>query len=143
MRRSRSPPPNLLPFFFLPLCYYLFFLLLLLLGWLLSGKEKKRSNLSSPEPDGMMMTTTTNGFLQTQVHITLGNQDGTAMMVSWVTPNELGSSTVMYGGAPGKLDLRAHGTHTRYDYFNYTSGFIHHCTLKNLKVRPRFASSVD
>ncbi|KAG2631070.1 hypothetical protein PVAP13_3KG571100 [Panicum virgatum] len=73
-----------------------------------------------------------------QVHITLGDQDGTAMIVSWVTPNELGNSTVMYGGAPDKLELRAEGVHTRYDYFNYTSGFIHHCVLRNLKHSTKY-----
>jgi acid phosphatase type 7 len=70
-----------------------------------------------------------------QVHITLGDQAGTAMIVSWVTENELGNDTVMYGTSPEKMVVRAQGTHTRYDYFNYTSGFIHHSTLKNLKVR--------
>jgi hypothetical protein len=71
------------------------------------------------------------------VHITLGDQDGTSMIVSWVTANELGSSTVMYSEAspdPEKMELWVEGTHTRYDYFNYTSGFIHHCNLTNLKV---------
>uniref|UniRef100_A0A0E0BVP6 Purple acid phosphatase n=1 Tax=Oryza glumipatula TaxID=40148 RepID=A0A0E0BVP6_9ORYZ len=67
-----------------------------------------------------------------QVHITLGDQTGTAMTVSWVTANELGSSTVRYGSSPEKLDRAAEGSHTRYDYFNYTSGFIHHCTLTGL-----------
>ncbi|XP_062204349.1 purple acid phosphatase 2-like [Phragmites australis] len=73
-----------------------------------------------------------------QVHITVGDQTGTAMIVSWVTENELGNSTVMYGGAPDKLECHAQGTHTRYDYFNYTSGFIHHCTLKNLKHSTKY-----
>jgi hypothetical protein len=67
-----------------------------------------------------------------QVHITLGDQTGTAMTVSWVTANELGSNTVRYGSSPEKLDRAAEGSHTRYDYFNYTSGFIHHCTLTGL-----------
>ncbi|GJM95041.1 hypothetical protein PR202_ga11735 [Eleusine coracana subsp. coracana] len=73
-----------------------------------------------------------------QVHITLGDQMGTAMIVSWVTPNELGNNTVMYGTSPEKMEMRAVGTHTRYDYFNYTSGFIHHCTLKNLKHSTKY-----
>uniref|UniRef100_A0ACD5U7H2 Uncharacterized protein n=1 Tax=Avena sativa TaxID=4498 RepID=A0ACD5U7H2_AVESA len=68
-----------------------------------------------------------------QVHITLGDQTGAAMTVSWVTASEPGSDTVAYGRAPGKMDLSARGTHARYDYYNYTSGFIHHCTLPNLK----------
>uniref|UniRef100_A0A804Q3V5 Purple acid phosphatase n=1 Tax=Zea mays TaxID=4577 RepID=A0A804Q3V5_MAIZE len=69
------------------------------------------------------------------------DQEGTAMIVSWVTANELGSSTVMYSEAspdPEKMELRAEGTHTRYDYFNYTSGFIHHCTLTNLKHSTKY-----
>ena len=69
----------------------------------------------------------------------MGDQEGTAMtarIVSWVTPSELGNTTVAFGEYPDpeKMEHRAEGTHTRYDYFNYTSGFIHHCTLKNLKV---------
>lgn len=68
-----------------------------------------------------------------QVHITLGDQTGTAMTVSWVTPSELGNGTVRYGRSPDKMEMSAQATHTRYDYFNYTSGFIHHCTLRNLK----------
>uniref|UniRef100_A0A453PW50 Purple acid phosphatase n=3 Tax=Triticinae TaxID=1648030 RepID=A0A453PW50_AEGTS len=68
-----------------------------------------------------------------QVHVTLGDQAGTAMTVSWVTVDEVGNSTVMYGRAMGRLDMAAEGTHTRYKYHNYTSGFIHHCTLTSLE----------
>lgn len=71
-----------------------------------------------------------------QVHITLGDQAGTAMTVSWVTASEPGSSTVRYGRGspdPRKMKLSARGTRTRYSYVNYTSGFIHHCTLTGLK----------
>ncbi|WVZ91500.1 hypothetical protein U9M48_037663 [Paspalum notatum var. saurae] len=57
-----------------------------------------------------------------QVHITLGDQSGTAMTVSWVTVEAEGSNTVLYGRAMGELDLAAEGTTTRYDYYNYTSG---------------------
>ncbi|KAF0914492.1 hypothetical protein E2562_028971 [Oryza meyeriana var. granulata] len=69
-----------------------------------------------------------------QVHITLGDHAGTAMTVSWVTTEEAGNSTVLYGRAMDKLDMAAEGTHTRYKYYNYTSGFIHHCTLTNLEM---------
>ncbi|KAK1693113.1 hypothetical protein QYE76_009810 [Lolium multiflorum] len=68
-----------------------------------------------------------------QVHITLGDQTGTAMTVSWVTASEPGSNTVAYGRSPKKMEMSAQGTQTRYDYYNYTSGFIHHCTLTGLK----------
>lgn len=73
-----------------------------------------------------------------QVHITLGDQEGTAMIVSWVTANEPGNSTVAYGEDPARMERRADGAHTRYDYFNYTSGFIHHCTLRNLKHATKY-----
>ena len=73
-------------------------------------------------------------LIKPQVHITLGDQTGSAMTVSWVTASELGNGTVTYGSSPEKMDMSARGTHTRYDYFNYTSGFIHHCVLRNLKV---------
>ena len=74
------------------------------------------------------------------MHITLGDQEGTAMTVSWVTASELGNSTVKFGEKPDpeKMERRAEGTHTRYDYFNYTSGFIHHCTLKHLKHSTKY-----
>jgi hypothetical protein len=68
-----------------------------------------------------------------QVHITLGDQTGTAMTVSWVTPDEPGNGTVAYGLSPETMVLSAKATLTRYDYYNYTSGFIHHCTLTKLK----------
>jgi hypothetical protein len=68
-----------------------------------------------------------------QVHITLGDQTGTAMTVSWVTPDEPGNGTVAYGRSPETMVLSARATLTRYDYYNYTSGFIHHCTLTKLK----------
>jgi acid phosphatase type 7 len=55
-----------------------------------------------------------------QVHITLGDQAGMAMIVSWVTENELGNNTVIYGTSPGRRVMWAQGTHTPYDYFNYT-----------------------
>jgi hypothetical protein len=54
----------------------------------------------------------------------------TAAGVSWVTVEAEGNSTVLYGRAMDKtLDLAAEGTVTRYIYYNYTSGYIHHCTL--------------
>ncbi|CAD6261646.1 unnamed protein product [Miscanthus lutarioriparius] len=68
-----------------------------------------------------------------QVHIGLADQTGTAIFVSWVTVEAEGNSTVLYGrAADNKLDLAAEGIITRYTYYNYTSGYIHHCTLANL-----------
>lgn len=68
-----------------------------------------------------------------QVHITQGDLVGKAVIVSWVTPSEPGSSTVLYGTKEYKYKNAANGIVTTYKYYNYTSGYIHHCTLKNLK----------
>lgn len=75
-----------------------------------------------------------NLFLFLKVHITQGNLDGTAMIISWVTEDEPGSSEVLYGTDEDKLELSAEGKYTRYKFYNYTSGYIHHCTIRHLKV---------
>ncbi|CAO1943371.1 unnamed protein product [Urochloa humidicola] len=67
-----------------------------------------------------------------QVHITQGNHDGTSMIISWVT-SEPGSSTVVYGTSEDSLNYTANGKHTQYTFYNYTSGYIHHCTIKKLE----------
>ncbi|CAN6335265.1 unnamed protein product [Urochloa humidicola] len=77
-----------------------------------------------------------------QVHIALGDQTGTAMTVSWVTPDAEGNSTVLYGLAADKLDRAAEGTTTRYTFYNYTSGFIHHCTLTGLDHATKYYYAV-
>ena len=77
-----------------------------------------------------------------QVHIGLADQTGTSMFVSWVTVEAEGNSTVLYGLAADKLDLAAEGTITRYTYYNYTSGYIHHATLTNLQHGTRYHYAV-
>ncbi|KAJ3687836.1 hypothetical protein LUZ61_017000 [Rhynchospora tenuis] len=67
-----------------------------------------------------------------QVHITQGDYDGSAVIISWVTADEPGSNTVLYGTSNTKLDMSAEGNVTQYHYYNYTSGYIHHCTLEQL-----------
>ncbi|KAF3785149.1 Purple acid phosphatase 2 [Nymphaea thermarum] len=67
-----------------------------------------------------------------QVHITQGDHNGTGVIVSWVTTSEPGSSTVLYGTAEHKRKFRAEGSITSYKFYNYTSGFIHHCHLNGL-----------
>ncbi|KAJ0963150.1 hypothetical protein J5N97_028272 [Dioscorea zingiberensis] len=69
-----------------------------------------------------------------QVHITQGNMDGSAVIVSWVTQDEPGSNMVLYGTSEDNLKFQAKGKLTQYKYYTYKSGFIHHCTLRNLKV---------
>ena len=56
------------------------------------------------------------------------------MIVSWVTPDEPGSKTVLYWAENSELKNVAEGFILKYKYFNYTSGYIHHCTIKDLEV---------
>jgi hypothetical protein len=56
------------------------------------------------------------------------------MIISWVTTIEPGSSTVLYGASEDNLNCSAKGKHTQYTFYNYTSGYIHHSTIKKLEV---------
>ncbi|MQL90060.1 hypothetical protein Taro_022641 [Colocasia esculenta] len=73
-----------------------------------------------------------------QVHITQGDHEGTGLIVSWVTQDEPGSSTVLYGTSAEELSRRAEGAVTTYQFYNYTSGYIHHCTLANLEYDTKY-----
>ncbi|KAL8556154.1 hypothetical protein ACS0TY_003808 [Phlomoides rotata] len=68
-----------------------------------------------------------------QVHITQGDHVGKAVIVSWVTVEEPGSKTVHYWAENNSHKHKAKGSFTKYKYYNYTSGYIHHCTIKHLK----------
>lgn len=54
--------------------------------------------------------------------------------MSWVTMDEPGSKKVRYWAENSKHKDEAKGTVTKYKFYNYTSGYIHHCTIKHLKV---------
>lgn len=69
-----------------------------------------------------------------KVHITQGDYEGNSVLVSWITPDEPGSNTVLYWAENSKTKSHAEGMVLTYKYFNYTSGYIHHCTIKNLMV---------
>ncbi|KAI7748308.1 hypothetical protein M8C21_012115, partial [Ambrosia artemisiifolia] len=73
-----------------------------------------------------------------QVHITQGDHEGKAVIVSWVTMDEPGSSTVLYWPQDGSQKDQATGHITTYKYYNYTSGYIHHCTLHNLEFNTKY-----
>ncbi|KAJ8763371.1 hypothetical protein K2173_002254 [Erythroxylum novogranatense] len=68
-----------------------------------------------------------------QVHITQGDHEGKAVIVSWVTQDKPGSSKVHYWSEGSNHKKTAKGKHYTYKFFNYTSGYIHHATIKNLK----------
>ena len=69
-----------------------------------------------------------------QVHITQGDYDGKAVIVSWVTPEEPGPSEVFYGKTEKQYDQKSEGTTTNYTFYDYKSGYIHHCLVDGLEV---------
>ncbi|GAA0184323.1 phosphatase [Lithospermum erythrorhizon] len=73
-----------------------------------------------------------------QVHITQGDLEGKAMIVSWVTIDEPGSSKVLYWIDGSDQKLSANGKVNKYKFYNYTSGFIHHCTIRRLKPNTKY-----
>lgn len=62
------------------------------------------------------------------------------MIISWVTPlNLAGSNVVTYWIASNGSDLkpakkRAHAATSSYRFYDYTSGYLHHATIKGLEV---------
>ncbi|KAI5068227.1 hypothetical protein GOP47_0016572 [Adiantum capillus-veneris] len=73
-----------------------------------------------------------------QVHITQGDLEGRAVIVSWITPSEPGSKMVWYGLGKGNYSHSAKAKVSQYTYYNYTSGFIHHCTIRNLQYNTKY-----
>ncbi|KAJ0076657.1 hypothetical protein Patl1_36508 [Pistacia atlantica] len=68
-----------------------------------------------------------------QVHITQGDHEGSAVIVSWVTPAKPGSKEVVYWRENSKENQTATGVVLTYKFYNYTSGYIHHCNISNLE----------
>ncbi|KAI3443536.1 hypothetical protein Pfo_000201 [Paulownia fortunei] len=75
-----------------------------------------------------------------QVHMTQGDHVGRSMIISWVTPVHSSPSVVTYWEAKGKHSHKhkAHATTTTYRYYNYTSGYIHHATIRRLKYDTKY-----
>lgn len=74
-----------------------------------------------------------------QVYITQGDHEGKGVIVSWTTPDEPGSNVVLYWAENSYVKSSAEGFVVSYKYYNYTSGYIHHCTIRDLEgilVRP-------
>ncbi|KAG9142320.1 hypothetical protein Leryth_007737 [Lithospermum erythrorhizon] len=70
--------------------------------------------------------------------LTQGDLEGKAMIVSWVTMDEPGSSQVLYWIDGSDQKLSANGKVNKYKFYNYTSGFIHHCTIRRLKPNTKY-----
>ncbi|XP_028767888.1 purple acid phosphatase-like [Neltuma alba] len=74
-----------------------------------------------------------------QVHITQGDYVGKAVIVSWVTEDEPGLSVVRYWKENSRENKRlAEGEFVTYRFYNYSSGFIHHCTMKDLEYSAKY-----
>ncbi|XP_051152603.1 bifunctional purple acid phosphatase 26 [Andrographis paniculata] len=73
-----------------------------------------------------------------QVHITQGDYDGKAVIISWVTTEQPGSKKVQYGLSEGKYDFTAEGTVQNYTFYNYKSGYIHHCLVDGLEYNTKY-----
>ena len=56
------------------------------------------------------------------------------MIVSWMAQKARGFNTVLYWKDHSCKMLKAHGKSKTYKFYNYTSGHIHHCTIRNLEV---------
>ncbi|KAK1369552.1 Purple acid phosphatase [Heracleum sosnowskyi] len=73
-----------------------------------------------------------------QVHITQGDDVGRGVIVSWVTMDEPGSNTLLYWSANSKQINKARGRISTYKFYNYASGYIHHCTIHNLEYDTKY-----
>ncbi|ESR38829.1 hypothetical protein CICLE_v10027113mg [Citrus x clementina] len=73
-----------------------------------------------------------------QVHITQGDHDGRSVIVSWVTPDEKYPNVVTHWEANSKRKHKTHSIIKTYRYFNYSSGYIHHATIKRLKYDTKY-----
>ncbi|KAH7680635.1 Acid phosphatase protein [Dioscorea alata] len=66
-----------------------------------------------------------------QVHVSaVGNE---YMRVSWITDDKHAPSVVDYGKVSGKYEWSATGEQTKYHYFFYSSGLIHHVKVGPLE----------
>ncbi|GMP31847.1 hypothetical protein CsSME_00005897 [Camellia sinensis var. sinensis] len=82
-----------------------------------------------------------------QVHITQGDHEGRGMIISWVTPVERYPNVVTYWEADTEHEhnkhkhyhkQKTHSTITTYRYYDYSSGYIHHATIKHLKFDTKY-----
>lgn len=72
-----------------------------------------------------------------QVHLTQGDYDGKAVIVSFVTI-KMARPKVHYGTKKGDYPWVARGYSTQYSFYNYTSAFIHHVVVSDLKFDTKY-----
>ncbi|KAJ8752634.1 hypothetical protein K2173_005523 [Erythroxylum novogranatense] len=74
-----------------------------------------------------------------QVHITQGDHTGRAIIISWITPVEPTPDTVTYWPAKEPCEKKvAKASTITYKYYTYTSGYIHHATIKELEYDTKY-----
>ncbi|KAF6158100.1 hypothetical protein GIB67_014894 [Kingdonia uniflora] len=73
-----------------------------------------------------------------QVHITQGDYDGKAVIISWVTREEPSPSKVQYGISEKQYKFSNEGTVTNYTFYKYDSGYIHHCLVDGLEYDTKY-----
>ncbi|KAG9456804.1 hypothetical protein H6P81_001312 [Aristolochia fimbriata] len=117
---------------------FLFHGVLLCEGGITSSFVRKREKSGDMPLDSDVFRVPPGYNAPQQVHITQGDQEGRGVIISWVTMDEPGSNTVLYGTSKNKRQFRAEGIVTSYKYYNYTSGYIHHCTIVNLEYDTQY-----
>ncbi|XP_010678957.2 purple acid phosphatase 6 isoform X1 [Beta vulgaris subsp. vulgaris] len=74
-----------------------------------------------------------------QVHITQGDRGGRGVIISWVTPDERHPDVVRYWSANDPSDVKtSHSQISTYRYYNYSSGYIHHATIRKLEYDTKY-----
>ncbi|KAK9100612.1 hypothetical protein Scep_024042 [Stephania cephalantha] len=82
---------------------------------------------------------TPNGYnAPQQVHITQGDYEGKALIISWVTPDAPGSSKVQFGTSEKQYQFSAEGSYSNYSFSSYKSGYIHHCLVDGLQYDTKY-----
>ncbi|KAK4281638.1 hypothetical protein QN277_013106 [Acacia crassicarpa] len=111
-----------------------FLLLLQILCFLLFPQPLQSQGNSFSRPPAAKLILTQNERSDSdpeQVHISLAGKDH--VRVSWITEDKHVKSEVEYGTEAGKYSAKATGEHTRYQYFFYRSGTIHHVKIGPLR----------
>lgn len=68
------------------------------------------------------------------MHITQGDYDGKAVIISWVTSDGPEPSKVVYGTSEKTYEFTSEGRASNYTFHKYKSGYIHHCLVGGLQV---------
>ncbi|XP_010489216.1 PREDICTED: purple acid phosphatase 10 [Camelina sativa] len=122
----------------LVLCFVLNSLVLLCNGGITSSFVRKLEKTIDMPLDSDVFRVPCGYNAPQQVHITQGDVEGKAVIVSWVTQEAKGSNKVVYWKENSSKKHKAYGKTNTYKYYNYTSGYIHHCPIRNLEYDTKY-----